>query len=474
MPWDVGDVDKFKKGLTDKAKRQWVAIANAALARCREEGGTDCDRRAVIRANGAVEESMAEQEKQEAALQEAVTIKAQAKQLLRAAKALLSNKSLPAALRDDLDAVELALRRTWDDLQAEMDAEDAAAEPEPEPEARADDKADDKAEPEAQPEAEAADMEVVGDVIALHEGVVRKDGTVTVKVIQPGWGSSGYYPADVLARDGKIFAKGTKMFWDHATQQEEAERPEGRLDALAGEFVTDAAWDEQGKAGPGLYADAKVFGRYRDAVAELAPHIGVSIRAMGKAKEGEAEGRHGPLIQSFTAARSVDFVTQPGAGGQIVGLFEAARQAREERQVTEEQAAKLAAENEALRGEVQTLRQALVMREATEYVVAELGKYDLPQAAQERLTEALAGNPPIKDGALDQEAYQTQIEARAKAELEYIEAVAPKGQIKGLGNALAPKPAKDALRESYRSFFIKSGKSPEEADKLADIAAQGR
>jgi len=125
MPWDVGDVDKFKKGLTDKAKRQWVAIANAALSRCLEEGGADCDRRAIIRANGAVEESMAEQEKQEAALQEAVTIKAQAKQLLRAAKALLNNKSLPAALRDDLDAVELALRRTWDDLQAEMDAEDA-------------------------------------------------------------------------------------------------------------------------------------------------------------------------------------------------------------------------------------------------------------------------------------------------------------------------------------------------------------
>ena len=467
MPWDVGDVDKFKKGLSDKAKRQWVAIANAALASCREQGGKDCDRLAIIRANGAVEEAMDKEQQEAEALQEAVTIKAQAKHLLRAAKALLNNKSLPAALRDDLDAVELALRRTWDDLQAEMDAEDAQAakdaEEKPAPE------------PEAEPEAEAAEIEMGGDVVALQEGAVRKDGSITVKVIQPGWGSSGYYPPEVLERDGgKVFTKGTKMFWDHATPSQEADRPEGELDRLAGEFVTDAAWNEDGKAGPGLYADAKVFGRYRDAVAELAPHIGVSIRAMGKAKEGEADGKRGPVIQSFTAARSVDFVTTPGAGGKILSLFEAARQAREETKVTEEQAVKLTAENEALRGEIATLRQALVMREAVEFVEQQLATYELPDAARKRLLEALAAQPAMADGALDRETYQAQIEERAKAELAYIATLTGAGQIRGLGAAPAPRPAADALFESYRNFFVKSGKSADEADRLAKIAAQGR
>jgi hypothetical protein len=395
-------------------------------------------------------------------LQEAITIKAQARQMLRATRALLANKSLPAALKDDLDKVELALRRTWDDLQAEMDAEDAPAK-------------DDEPEPKADAE-EAAEIEMAGDVVALQEGAVRKDGTVTVKVIAPGWGSSGYYAPDVLARDGsKVFTKGTKMFWDHATASQEADRPEGELDRLAGEFLTDAAWNEDGKAGPGLYADAKVFGRYRDAVAELAPHIGVSIRAMGKAKEGEADGKRGPVIQSFTAARSVDFVTTPGAGGKIISLFEAARQApREERKVTEEEAAKLTAENEALKGEVATLRQALVMREAVEFVEAQLTTYELPEAARERLLESLAAQPALVDGALDRDAYQAQIEERAKAEMAYIANLTGAGQIRGLGAVPAPRPAADALFESYRNFFVKSGKSAEEAERLAKIAAQGR
>ena len=395
-------------------------------------------------------------------MQEAITIKAQARQMLRATRALLANKSLPAALKDDLDKVELALRRTWDDLQAEMDAEDAPAK-------------DDEPEPKADAE-EAAEIEMAGDVVALQEGAVRKDGTVTVKVIAPGWGSSGYYAPDVLARDGsKVFTKGTKMFWDHATASQEAARPEGELDRLAGEFLTDAAWNEDGKAGPGLYADAKVFGRYRDAVAELAPHIGVSIRAMGKAKEGEADGKRGPVIQSFTAARSVDFVTTPGAGGKIISLFEAARQApRKENTVTEEEAVKLTAENEALRGEVATLRQALVMREAVEFVEAQLATYELPDAARKRLLESLAAQPALVDGALDRDAYQAQIEERAKAEMAYVANLTKAGQIRGLGVVPAPRPAADALYESYRNFFVKSGKSAEEAERLAKIAAQGR
>jgi len=31
VPWNVGDVDRHNKGLGDKQKRQWVAVANGAL-----------------------------------------------------------------------------------------------------------------------------------------------------------------------------------------------------------------------------------------------------------------------------------------------------------------------------------------------------------------------------------------------------------------------------------------------------------
>lgn len=54
MPWTVDDVDRFKKGLTDKEKRQWVAIANSALERCLKEGGDQktCEVSAIKQANG--------------------------------------------------------------------------------------------------------------------------------------------------------------------------------------------------------------------------------------------------------------------------------------------------------------------------------------------------------------------------------------------------------------------------------------
>lgn len=57
MPWTVNDADRFKKGLSDKGKRQWAAVANSALAQCQRENGKDCEARAIRTANGSVKES---------------------------------------------------------------------------------------------------------------------------------------------------------------------------------------------------------------------------------------------------------------------------------------------------------------------------------------------------------------------------------------------------------------------------------
>lgn len=173
----------------------------------------------------------------------------------------------------------------------------------------------------------------------LIEKALRRDGTVGLRLIGPGWGSSGFYPVETLRRDGPLtFKAGTKMYWNHPTMSQESERPEGDLRDLAAVLVSDARWEEAGQAGPGLYADAKVFGDYARAVEELAPHIGVSIRASGRAMSGEAEGRQGSIINAITAARSVDFVTEPGAGGRVVEMFEAARPGADERRQTKDEA----------------------------------------------------------------------------------------------------------------------------------------
>ena len=166
---------------------------------------------------------------------------------------------------------------------------------------------------------------VGGDCVPLVERAVRRDGTVPIKIIQPGWGSSGYYPKNVLERDiPRVFPPGTQMFWNHATPTEEAERPEGNLDNLAGVLVSRPQWHEAGAKGPGMYADARVFGDYAQTIDEIGEHIGVSIRGSGVHEIGERDGRKGRVIKEITGGKSVDFVTIPGAGGAIVQIFESA------------------------------------------------------------------------------------------------------------------------------------------------------
>jgi len=56
MPWTVEDVDSKKKGLSAKQKRQWVAIANSVLEKCKADGGSEetCAASAIRQANGSV------------------------------------------------------------------------------------------------------------------------------------------------------------------------------------------------------------------------------------------------------------------------------------------------------------------------------------------------------------------------------------------------------------------------------------
>ena len=303
----------------------------------------------------------------------------------------------------------------------------------------------DLGEPVTEPVSEAA---IHAEYVPLLEKAVRRDGTIAVKIIQPGWGSAGYYPAAVLERDGPaVFTRGLQMMWDHPTAQEEALRPEGSLDNLAAELVSDARYVEDGPAGPGLYADAKVFGRYKEALEELAPHIGVSIRALGRAAQGEAEGRQGPVIQQITAARSVDFVTQPGAGGRVLQMFEAAgrRQTNvekpsEEGSVNEQQfkeaIARLQTENQSLREQNARLQEAMLLRDARDFARIAVAAANVPDVTKTRLVEQLSANPPVKDGALDTDAYATRVQEAVAAEQAYLTAAAGfgAGRVKGMGS----------------------------------------
>ncbi len=316
---------------------------------------------------------------------------------------------------------------------------------------------------------EAADTTI--DIVQLQEGAIGLDGTAQIKLISPGWGSSGYYSPAVLERDGpKVFVEGTKMFADHPTPQEEAQRPERSIKDLAAVLTGNAQWQANGPDGPGLYATARVYEAWKQPINDMAPDIGVSIRAMGKATIGEAEGRKGPIIQQIAQARSVDFVTDPGRGGKILSLREAATQrhqpveqikeaqnmalTEQEAKALQESVKSLQENQDKLQAENARLTEALLLQQAREFVAGRVPK-SLPPMTKARLIEALAKDPILKDGALDTEAYGARIDEAAKAEAEYIAHLTGSGQVKGMG-AVAESANPDVetkLTESLAGVF---------------------
>lgn len=475
-------------------------------------------------------------------MDEAATIKARARGAAKALKGLLAEKTLPENIRKAVEELQAALAKTWKDLEAETETTNESGANMGDAMCAmmhssmvssvdyrfgegyiteeeyggalgavelclatfrgalmADAPGMFKRRPFDYPEETLAASEAeefMGDATALVESVVRRDGTIPVKIIQPGWGSSGYYPAEVLERDGpKVFTKGMHMYWNHPTQQEEAQRPERDLNSLAGVLTSDARWNPSGPAGAGLYADAKVMPFYADKVEALAPHIGLSIRAMGKAQAGEVEGKSGPIITELSAGRSVDYVTAAGAGGEIITMFEAAKYGADKKITTtgqgagvehkpiqeaemgekelQEANAGLQKQLDEAKAEAARMKEAALLREAGDQVNAALAKVSLHAATKARLVEGLVKVAPVKDGALDKEAFKTQIDEAVKAEVKYLSEAAGLGRISGMGasdedqtEVIDAEEAEKSLVESFRILGL--------SEKGAKNAAQGR
>lgn len=336
----------------------------------------------------------------------------------------------------------------------------------------------------------------------LLEATPGEDGSIPVLIITPGWGSSGYYSPEVLERAAPRYAAGTQMFWDHPTRSDEQERPERSLRDLAATLSEAGHWEANGPRGPGIYSRMKVFPQFAEAVKALAPNIGLSHYAWGPSKEGEAEGRRGPIIEDITGVRSVDFVTLPGRGGAILEAFrEAAASAPEPNpeQKTEEpmtektltleslrtehpdlvealrrevensaavkeaqaqQEKKLAEAEKALaeaRAENARLKEAQTLVQAKAFVEAKVAPAQIPDLTKARIVEALAAAPVLKDGAIDEIAYAAAIEAAVKREAEYLAKVIGTGRVRGMGGdpaggAATLAESEKALAERIKNF----------------------
>ncbi|KKL89939.1 hypothetical protein LCGC14_1909670, partial [marine sediment metagenome] len=165
---------------------------------------------------------------------------------------------------------------------------------------------------------EAMTRETVTSFVPLTEATFDK-GRATVIVIKPGFNAdqSRYYPADMLKRDFKVF-EGQKMYADHPTESEDKERPERSIrDWVA--TLSNVAVDEAGVV-TGIAEIVEPWLMQKLASLrekKMLSEMGISINAIGKATKSTIENKETLVIEELTGARSVDFVTEPGAGGAV-------------------------------------------------------------------------------------------------------------------------------------------------------------
>ncbi len=309
-------------------------------------------------------------------------------------------------------------------------------------------------------------------------------GVGLIKLIRAGQGSSGEWTKEALENDGpKAWPKGTHMYLDHPTESESRERPERSVQSLAGVLTENAKWMEDGPAGPGLYARVQVQERFRKPLSEMAPYIGVSVRAMVTKAGNKIVGILPGLVNS------VDFVTKPGAGGQVVQAFESLGRgpvSPEEGQMNEEQLRKIIQESVAPMAEqvkqlqaditaVKAASEAMQARitdnEVREAARALVAQAELPEVSKTRAVESLVAKPTLKaDGSLDQEAFAVAAEAAVKRESEYVAALGG-AKVTGMGGG-SPLPAKEAAQppaDGLIAYYVGKGYSEEAARRMAGV-----
>jgi hypothetical protein len=348
---------------------------------------------------------------------------------------------------------------------------------------------------------EAEEIQIDESAVTLREGLGMDESGIIKDacLIQPGWGSSGYYGADVLQKEAASFS-GLQMFVDHPTSIEETTLPERSVKNLAA-VVTGTTFKE-GWKGAGIYGDVKVFSDFQEPIKEKAPFIGLSLYGRGKAKVGEAEGKTGKIIESIPYKRSVDFVTKAGAGGALMPLLESTRKLQEpnkpnesshkdpvkesrtgsevvvikeskdkelievpvtEQEFTElkETVSKVVAENASLKesivkvtSENGKLKEKDMIREAQTIVTNLVESAKVPQVTKNRLNTELVDTPLTEVGELDKAKLTENVKAKiAEAEAE-IAAIVGSGKVVGMGGSgNEPTSIKESIGKEMDKMF---------------------
>ena len=347
---------------------------------------------------------------------------------------------------------------------------------------------------------EVETREEVIDFVPLTEATFDK-GRATVIIIKAGFNvtKDRYYPAEMLKRDYGIF-EGIKMYADHPTETEEKERPERSIREWVA-TLKDVTCDESGTVTgiaeiiePWLMAK---LAQLRDK--QMLSEMGISINAIGSASKSTIDGVETLVIEKLERANSVDFVTEPGAGG-IVTLYESDRLRnvdlvelsilKERRpdlvkliesairaEITKE--VKKQVENEQriteLEGQITDLiKERDELKEAAEKAVKEAAKAEAQAAIKEAIEAVDEAKLPVaaKEKLIERFKDAETADGIAEAiqsEVDYIAKLSEAGKVKGLGPSKENTDKdKEALKESFKRMH------PEWTEDQINTAVTGR
>ena len=336
--------------------------------------------------------------------------------------------------------------------------------------------------------------EEIRSYIPLTEATFDK-GRATVIVIKPGFNATEdrYYPADMLKRDYKVF-EGMKMYADHPTEEEDKARPERSIKdwvATLSEVTCDEAGVVTGVAEivePWLMSK---LASLRDK--QMLSEMGISINAIGSASKATIDNKETLVIEKLVACRSVDFVTEPGAGG-IVTFYESDRsrdidlidlltlkekrpdlvsaiEATVKAEITKEvkkamendgliqekddQIATLTKERDELKEAAEQAVKVAAKAEAQAAIKEAVDQAELPNAAKERLLEQFK-DAESADGITEAITGMT----------EFIAKLSEAGKVVGLGaTKVNSEEDRKALTESFKGMGL--------SDAEAEVAAKG-
>jgi cation transport regulator len=342
-----------------------------------------------------------------------------------------------------------------------------------------------------------ASRTAVFDFIPLSESTTISKGKASVVVLKPGFNSSKqrYYAHDTITRDFKVF-EGAKMYADHPTEADEKARPERSIKDWVATLKNVRVNSKNEVVGEAMIVEPWLQDKLTTLRDQgLLSEMGISINAIGQASKQTIEGTQTNFIEKIIRARSVDFVTEAGAGGQVeifessndfdvdIISLEVLKERRpdlveliedvaidriktevktmelEERITTlEVEKGTLLKENADLKGLISEASKAEGIAKVQVTVKEALDKSTLPVLAKEKITGMFSGKDNI-----------TGLEEAIKAEADYIAAITEAGKVKGMGGSGPDlKASKEAMVESVKRL------NPSWTDKQVQVFIDGR